>query len=173
MRCSAESNGCCVHRWGQSFFLPCDGGDPPYSSKSWALSIALNLLSNTAVSACKSVLVHRTLRILAIHDVWPDISHFDPNLRILPIVRIRWIGVPWIHLCQYPKNANFWLILWSCIASILKHPSFIKSLNIVYKTFHNNIWLVVNFVLFLFFHSLHALINWFLDCLLSTSWDRW
>ncbi len=26
------------------------------------------------------------LRILAIHDVWPDISHFDSNLRILPIV---------------------------------------------------------------------------------------
>ncbi len=73
----------------------------------------------------------RGLRIPAIHDVWPDISHFDSNLMILPIVatwhimlpapnlRIRWIGVPWIHLCQYPKNANFLLILWSCIANIL------------------------------------------------------
>ncbi len=29
-----------------------------------------------------------------------------------------------IHLCQYPKNANFWLILGSSIASILNSEVF-------------------------------------------------
>ena len=74
-------------------------------------------------------------------DVWPNISHVDSNLTLIHDYKknykftgggvrteswhilkdwIRWIGVPWIHLCQYPQNANFWLILGSSIASILK-----------------------------------------------------
>ncbi len=27
VHCSTEGNWCCVHRWGQFFFLPCDGSD--------------------------------------------------------------------------------------------------------------------------------------------------
>ncbi len=43
---------------------------------------------------------------------------------IMHFCKAKWVFLTlertWIHLCQYPKNANFWLILWSCIASILK-----------------------------------------------------
>ena len=48
------------------------------------------------------------------------LNFLRPHPQIINGRPLRWIGLPWILKCQYPKNANFWLILGPSIASILK-----------------------------------------------------
>ncbi len=70
------------------------------------------------------------LRILAIYDIWLDISHFDSDERLFSSM----------CLCMQLKNTIFHLILGSCIASILKMqllPFFFRNIAIVQKKQYN------------------------------------
>ena len=61
----------------------------------------------------------KTLRIPAIHDVRPDMTHFKSKARPLIMSMACNVILIWLHKCQNPQNVTFLLISGPSIAGIL------------------------------------------------------